>query len=382
MVGLRAARELPPALVERRRERRRQAPRPPCHPAAAGARRSPAAAVFAAVSEILRGDSSERPAERLRLAERSGAAAREELAYWRGRLAELRSDPESAVAHYLEVLRERPFHPLAAAARGRLGRPALAPAAERIGRRRAAGRSLDDAWAAWTLLGEGNTVGALARERGLAALRAQPTLALWVDWQPVPVAAWPIWSAVLLQPEEKLLALGLWSEGSGAQARHFPSHQRQLAFTLAQQLEAAGSSDRAIELAERLFQGRPAPLPSEWVSIALRRLLFPLPYRAELERRVGADPDALHLLAAVMREESRFQPQAVSPAAARGLAQLVLPTARRLARNLGWGEIRAEELHRPEISIALGAAYLAELRKRFGEGGRGAAGRPDRPRPL
>ena len=328
-------------------------------------------AVFAAVSEIQRGDASERPAERLRAAERSGAAAREELGYWRGRLAELRGEVEVAVGHYLDVLRDRPFHPLATAARGRLARPALAPAAEQVGRRRSVGRGLEDAWATWTLLGEASPTGALARDRGLAAIRAQPALALWVDWRPVPVAAWPIWSAVLLQPEERLLALGLWSEGSGAQARHFPSHQRQLAFTLAQQLAAAGSSDRAIELAERLFQGRPAPLPSEWVSVALRRLLFPLPYRTELRKRAGADPDDLFLLAAVMREESRFQPEAVSPAAARGLAQLVLPTARRLARSLGWGEIRAEELHQPGISIALGAAYLAELKQRFGEKGAG-----------
>ncbi len=77
-----------------------------------------------------------------------------------------------------------------------------------------------------------------------------------------------------------------------------------------------------------------------------------------------------------MREESRFQTEAVSPAAARGLAQLVLPTARRLARKLGWGEVRAEELHQPAISIALGAAYLAELKLRFGEGPSAAAASP------
>ncbi|MBP9143238.1 MAG: transglycosylase SLT domain-containing protein [Thermoanaerobaculia bacterium] len=336
-------------------------------------------AIFAAVSEIVRGDSSERPAHRLRTAERTGAAAGEELAYWRGRLAELRSDPEAAVGHYLEVLRERPFHPLATAARGRLERPELAPAAERIGRRRSAGRSLEDAWAAWTLLGESDSAGLLARQRGSALLRAQPALALWIDWQPVPVASWPIWTAVLLQPEERLLALGLWSEGSPAQARHFPSQQRQLAFTLAHQLDAAGASDRAIEVAERLFQGRPQPLPAEWVAVDLRRLLYPLPYRAELGKRVGSNPVDLFLLAAVMREESRFQTEAVSPAAARGLAQLVLPTARRLARKLGWGEVRAEELHQPAISIALGAAYLAELKLRFGEGPSAAAAAPMSP---
>ena len=122
-------------------------------------------------------------------------------------------------------------------------------------------------------------------------------------------------------------------------------------------------------MAERLFSTVPARLPSAWVSPALRRLLYPLPYRARLEERVGGDTNALYLLAAVMREESRFQPDAVSPAAARGLAQLVLPTARRLARDLGWAGIGAEDLHRPEVSIALGAAYLAELGQRFAGGG-------------
>jgi soluble lytic murein transglycosylase len=257
-----------------------------------------------------------------------------------------------------------------------LRRPTLAAAADRIGRSRAAGRTFDDAYAAWALLGDGNRSGKLARERGLAALRAQPALASWVDWQPVPVAAWPIWSAALDQPEDRLLALGLWSEGAGAQARYFPTRDLRLAFTLAQQLELAGSTDRAIEVAERLFSARPARIPFEWTSPDLRRLLFPLPYRARLDGRAAGGTDDRFLLAAVMREESRFQPEAVSSAAARGLAQLVLPTARRLARNLGWGEIRAEDLHRPEISIALGAAYLAELERRFA-----ASGRPGDPRP-
>lgn len=332
------------------------------------------AALFAAVSEIERGDAGDRPAARLLAAERTGAAAEEEIAYWRGRLAELRHQVDTAVGFYLQVLRDRPYHPLATAARARLRQPELAAAAERLGRVRAAGRSFDDAYAAWALLGEAPGSGSAARERGLAALRAQPTLAAWVDWQPVPVAAWPLWSATLLQPEERLLALGLWSEGTAAQARYFPSQQRPLAFTLAHELESAGATDRAIDLAERLFSARPARLPLDWVSPALRRLLYPLPYRARLEERVGGDATALYLLAAVMREESRFQPEAVSPAAARGLTQLILPTARRLASKLGWAGVRAEDLHRPEVSIALGAAYLDELGRRFAQAGEGPTG--------
>lgn len=327
------------------------------------------AAVFAAVSEIERGDASERPAARLLAAERSGASADEEIAYWRGRLAELRGDAPAAVGAYLQVLRERPSHPLATAARGRLQRPELAATAERIGRQRAAGRSFDDAWAAWALLGDGQTSGTLARERGLAALRAQPALAAWVDWQPVPVAAWPLWSGPLVEPEERFLALGQWSEGAAAQARYFPAQRQPLAFTLARELASTGATDRAIAVAERLFSGRPGRLPFEWIAPDLRRLLYPLPYRARLRQAVGKEADDLFLLAAVMREESRFQPEAVSAAAARGLAQLVLPTARRLALGLGWAPLAAEDLHRPEVSITLGAAYLAELERRFGAGG-------------
>jgi soluble lytic murein transglycosylase len=326
------------------------------------------AALFAAVSEIYRGDAGERPAARLLAAERSGAASEEEIAYWRGRHAELRGDPALAVGFYLRVLRVRPYHPFAVAARGRLRRPELAATAAALGRQRAAGRTFEDAWSAWALLGEGQPSGSAARERGLAALRAQPGLSGWIEWKPVQVAAWPIWSAALLAPEERLLALGQWAEGAPVQGRYFPNRDRPLAFTLAQRLEAAGSTDRAIEIAERLFSGRSERIPLEWVSPDLRRLLYPLPYRARLRERVGASGD-LFLLAAVLREESRFQPDAVSPAAARGLAQMVLPTARRLAASLGWSAIRAEDLHRPEVSIALGAAYLAELERRFGKKG-------------
>jgi soluble lytic murein transglycosylase len=91
-----------------------------------------------------------------------------------------------------------------------------------------------------------------------------------------------------------------------------------------------------------------------------------LPFRELIETQAklrGLDP---HLLAAAIREESRFDPLALSPAAARGLAQFVLPTARGLAGHIELGTLRAEDLYRPEISIALGADYLASLLKASG----------------
>jgi soluble lytic murein transglycosylase len=65
-----------------------------------------------------------------------------------------------------------------------------------------------------------------------------------------------------------------------------------------------------------------------------------------------------------MREESAFDPDAHSPANAQGLMQLMAPTARLLTRGTGM-VIDEATLHRPDVSIALGARYLGNLRVSF-----------------
>jgi soluble lytic murein transglycosylase len=71
------------------------------------------------------------------------------------------------------------------------------------------------------------------------------------------------------------------------------------------------------------------------------------------------------LLASIVREESRYDRFALSPAAARGLTQFTLPTARRIAADIDLPRLDPEDLYRPEIALALGAAYLAALLKDF-----------------
>jgi soluble lytic murein transglycosylase len=96
-----------------------------------------------------------------------------------------------------------------------------------------------------------------------------------------------------------------------------------------------------------------------------RQVLYPIPYQSAIiaqGRLRGVDPD---LLAAVIREESRFDRNALSPAAARGLTQLALPTALRVAAQIDLGKVAPEDLYRPELSVALGAAYLGTLSRTF-----------------
>ncbi|HEX5758805.1 MAG TPA: lytic transglycosylase domain-containing protein, partial [Thermoanaerobaculia bacterium] len=177
----------------------------------------------------------------------------------------------------------------------------------------------------------------------------------------VPVERWPLWDEPLGLPEELLLGLGLWREGAPAIPERFPPVDPSLALTGATLLARAGETRRSILLAEAIRLRTPERLPLALQAAAFRALLYPLPYRDALlaeARRRRLDP---HLLAAVVREESRFDPRALSGAAARGLMQLALPTARRVAAQTELRRVGPEDLYRPEVSLALGAAYLAEL---------------------
>ena len=66
-----------------------------------------------------------------------------------------------------------------------------------------------------------------------------------------------------------------------------------------------------------------------------------------------------------MRQESRFDREAASPAAARGLVQLTLPAAGEAARELNEEPPAYSELYDPARSIRLGARTLRSLLDRF-----------------
>jgi soluble lytic murein transglycosylase len=86
---------------------------------------------------------------------------------------------------------------------------------------------------------------------------------------------------------------------------------------------------------------------------------YPVPHPPD-----GDDPEAA-LLLAMMRQESAFDTLAESSAGARGLMQLMPATAKQMARNLGV-DFSHKRLHSdPEYNLKLGAAYLADLLRRF-----------------
>jgi soluble lytic murein transglycosylase len=97
-----------------------------------------------------------------------------------------------------------------------------------------------------------------------------------------------------------------------------------------------------------------------------RRYLYPLGYwevvRPFAEAR-GLDP---LLVAALIRQESLFVPDAVSPADAHGLMQLLPSTARDLAAASGTPPPDREALHQVAVNVDLGTSLLRHLLDRYG----------------
>jgi soluble lytic murein transglycosylase len=82
------------------------------------------------------------------------------------------------------------------------------------------------------------------------------------------------------------------------------------------------------------------------------------------EKRSGIDPLVLH---SIIRQESLFQHNALSPAGAVGLMQLMPGTARETARRERIPkQVRRQDLLKPELNVRLGAAYLARLLRSYG----------------
>jgi soluble lytic murein transglycosylase len=95
------------------------------------------------------------------------------------------------------------------------------------------------------------------------------------------------------------------------------------------------------------------------------RILYPIEFREAIEAKAANEGLDAALVAALVCQESTFDPGAVSRAGARGLMQVIPPTARTLARSLGM-RYRTSALHEPSVSLEMGTRYLRQMLDRFG----------------
>ncbi|MBI3697662.1 MAG: lytic transglycosylase domain-containing protein [Acidobacteria bacterium] len=139
-----------------------------------------------------------------------------------------------------------------------------------------------------------------------------------------------------------------------------PRFAYQAGLELAEQAAERGNYHSAIRYLKRYV---PAYLayPLDAMPRRFWELLFPLPWRDEIEaysRQHELDP---LLVAALIRQESEFNPGAISKARARGLMQIMPSTGRLLGRRLGMRPVSVTQLYVPETSLKLGTLHLRQV---------------------
>jgi len=99
---------------------------------------------------------------------------------------------------------------------------------------------------------------------------------------------------------------------------------------------------------------------------AFWELLFPLPYQKDLVRNARQQNLDPYIVAALIRQESEFNPQALSAKHAYGLTQVEPATGRSLARLAGVRRFSNRSLFQPATNLKLGTYYLRALLDQWG----------------
>ena len=295
-----------------------------------------------------------------------------EIDYWRARALES-SNPPAAFAAYLNVLRApMPTH-FAYFARQRLDAPSMQPKLQQA-------LATRDAEVA-RLIAAGNWVVAkqVATDRILLSSTNHVTelKRLAEIYGHLPEYA----NVLMLQSEDfprfplaggadraaQLMAMGLFDEAADTIPHRYPLRPLKSALTQSLALNRGNASKESIFAIEVLMSAVPRDYVPELLPLTVRQLLYPryfYDYITEDAKSFGADPT---LVLAIMREESRFNPRAKSEAAARGLLQFIITTARQIGREAGLLDVDPEDLYDPRVIIRLGAKYISTLSKDFAD---------------
>ncbi len=258
--------------------------------------------------------------------EKTGAAL-----YFLGRLAEESGERGAARSYYSEAATRFPNSYYGVLARKKLGEPAIAQAPPAASVHEFLGRV------------------------------SFPTRETRPSFEPTPATRRRVERA-------RLLASAALDDWAVAELRYGARNGAQpylTAIELARMSARNGAQDQGLRyikalVPEYLF------MPIDAAPLEFWKLAFPLPFRAELEkycRQRSLDP---FFFAALVRQESEFNPKAVSRAKAYGLSQVLPSTGRQLARKVGMKRFSASMLFQPEVNLNLGTYMFRAMVDQFG----------------
>jgi soluble lytic murein transglycosylase len=125
-----------------------------------------------------------------------------------------------------------------------------------------------------------------------------------------------------------------------------------------------GENVRALQAIKRSGSGL-YTLPVSEVPNEYWQLLFPRPYWSDLMGSSQAQSLDPYLVASLIRQESEFNPGAISRANAMGLMQLLPAVGKAQAKRTGVKGFTAASLLNPSINLRLGTANLRQVLDRF-----------------
>jgi soluble lytic murein transglycosylase len=164
-----------------------------------------------------------------------------------------------------------------------------------------------------------------------------------------------------------LISLGLWREALNElqYAQRVWGDSPRIQATVALVQNRLGNLRPAITTMRRAYPQFMAA-GGEDLPLEILKVIFPVDYWPLLQRYAGARGLDPYLVAALVAQESTFDPVIRSSANAIGLMQIVPSTGRRYARTLGIRPFSTMRLTEPETNVRIGTSYFADLVAEFG----------------
>jgi len=137
------------------------------------------------------------------------------------------------------------------------------------------------------------------------------------------------------------------------------------AFAEAEIYASYGESWRAMRLLKRALPFYTSA-PLEAIPVAYWRILFPQNYWADIKADAEKNNLDPYMVASLIRQETEFNPGAVSNKSAYGLMQLLPAVGRAMAKEEGVHHFQTNDLLNPSTNILLGTHYLRQTLDKFG----------------
>lgn len=160
------------------------------------------------------------------------------------------------------------------------------------------------------------------------------------------------------------LARSGWNEEAQIELADIPRPKNPVLQTkLAERLGKLGMATTALRWANDAMEQDPTLRKKSVMALG-----FPGNWKDLFVKEGARNRVQARLLMSLTRQESAFNPRAVSTSNAAGLMQLIPPTAREVAQKLGYKNLEIpEDLFRPETNIPMGSFYINDMLKQYSD---------------